>query len=141
MALLQRYKTNRLWNINANIVLADVVSTVGTALVVEVLQSHLPTRLAIVVATALVDGAISLAVFASLHLYANRARGFRDLLRVQIHRWGLSPLHYLAGGTLQYALLTVGVRASVTVITAYVVAVALVRTIHTLYGKKTGLFD
>jgi hypothetical protein len=76
MQPLNRYKTNRLCNINANIVLADIVSTAGTALIIEALQPKLPTHLAIVTVTAIVDGAISLAVFAGLHTYANRARGY-----------------------------------------------------------------
>ena len=140
MQPLNRYKTNRLWNINANIVLADIVSTAGTALVIEALQARLPTHLIIVTATAIVDGVISLAVFASLHTYANRSRGMKDLLRVQLHRWVLSPLHYLVGSGLQFMLLAAGVRAGIGVLLAYLSAVAVVRTIHSLYGKKSGLF-
>ena len=140
MTLLKQYKSNRLWNINANIVLADIVSTGITALVIEAVYPYLAGRLLIVAATLLVDGTLSVAVFVLLHTYANRARGLRDLVRVQVHRWVLSPLHYLAGGTLQYGLLTLGVRPGVTVVVAYLSAVALVRTVHTLYGQKTGLF-
>jgi len=140
MEPLRRYKKDRLWNINANIVFADVVSTVATALVVEALHSRLPTRLAIVVVTAIIDGTISLAVFASLHTYANRSRGVKDLVRVQMHRWVLSPLNYLVGACLQYVLLAVGVRVGFSVLVAYVTSMAVVRTIHTLYGKKSGLF-
>ena len=141
MQPLNRYKTNRLWNINANIVFADIVSTIVTALVVDALQARLPTRLAIVTVTAIVDGAISLVVFASLHTYANRSRGAKDLLRLQLHRWALSPLNYLVGGGLQYVLLAAGVRVGIGVLVAYLGALAVVRTIHTLYGKKSGLFD
>ena len=137
---LHRYKTDRLWNINANIVLADVVSTAGTALVIEAIQARLPTPLAIVTVTAIVDGAISLAVFAGLHSYANKARGMKDLVRVQVHRWALSPLHYVIGVGLQYTLLAAGVRASIGVLLAYLSAVAIVRAIHTVYGRKSGLF-
>jgi hypothetical protein len=140
MTLLKRYKTNRLWNINANIALADIVSTVGTALVIEAVQAQLPTTRAIVIVTSIVDGAISLAVFSSLHLYANRARGLGDLLRVQVHRWALSPLHYAIGASVQYGLLTAGVGAGISVLVAYLSAVALVRAIHTLYGQRAGLF-
>src|SRR5208282_6239479 len=92
-----RYKNSRLWNINSNIVFADIVSTAATALIIQALQPRLPTHLAIVTVTAIVDGAISLAVFAGLHTYANRTRGIKDLFRVQLHRWILSPLHYLVG--------------------------------------------
>jgi voltage-gated potassium channel Kch len=138
--VLFRYKTNRLLNINVNIVLADVVSTAATALIVEAIQARLPTPLAIVTVTAMIDGAISLVVFAGLHSYANKTRGMKDLLRVQLHRWALSPLHYLVGAGLQYALLAAGVRTGIGVLIAYLSAVAIVRTIHTLYGKKSGLF-
>jgi hypothetical protein len=140
MQQLNCYKTNRLWNINANIVLADILSTAGTALVIEALQARLPTPLVIVTVTAIVDGAISLAAFAGLHTYANRARGMKDLSRVQLHRWALSPLHYLVGSGIQFTLLAAGVRAGIAVLLAYLSAVATVRTIHTLYGKKSGLF-
>ena len=140
MQPLNRYKTNRLWNINANIVLADIVSTAATALIIEALQARLSTPLVIVTVTAMIDGAISLAVFAGLHTYTNRARGMKDLVRVQLHRWALSPLHYAVGAGLQFLLLSVGLRASIGVLLAYLSAVAIVRTIHTLYGKKSGLF-
>jgi hypothetical protein len=129
-----------MWNINANIVLADIVSTAATAVVLEMIQSWLPTRVAIVIVTALVDGSISLAVFASLHSYTNRDRGIKDLLRVQVHRWVLSPLHYVVGAGLQFALLTAGVGTGIGVMVAYLSAVAVVRAIHTMYGKKSGLF-
>ena len=137
---LAGYRTNRMWNINANIVLADIVSTAATALVIEAIQGRLPTALAIVIVTAIIDGAISLAVFAGLHTYTNKDRGMKDLLRVQVHRWVLSPLHYVVGAGLQFALLAAGVRTGIGVLVAYLSAVAVVRTIHTLYGKKSGLF-
>ena len=137
---LAGYRTNRMWNINGNIVLADIVSTAATALVIEAIQARLPTALAIVLVTAIIDGAISLAVFAGLHTYTNKDRGMKDLLRVQVHRWVLSPLHYVVGAGLQFALLAAGVRTGIGVLVAYLSAVAVVRTIHTLYGKKSGLF-
>ena len=112
----------------------------ATSLIIELIHARLPTPLAIVTVTAIVDGAISLAAFASLHMYANRARGVKDLLRVQLHRWVLSPLHYLVGSGIQFILLEAGVRASIGALAAYLSAVAIVRTIHTLYGKKSGLF-
>ena len=138
---LAGYRTNRMWNINGNIVLADIVSTAATALVIEAIQARLPTALAIVIVTAIIDGAISLAVFAGLHTYTNKDRGMKDLLRVQVHRWVLSPLHYVVGAGLQFALLAAGVRTGIGVLVAYLSAVAVVRTIHTLYGKKSGLFQ
>ncbi|MFY9643680.1 MAG: hypothetical protein WAK29_00790 [Terriglobales bacterium] len=141
MQALNRYKTSRLWNINANIVLADVLSTVATALVIEAVHAKLPSHLVIVAVTAIVDGTISLAVFAILHTYANRDRGMKDLFRVQVHRWILSPLHYLVGSGLQLMLLAAGVRAGIGVLLAYLSAVAIVRAIHSLYGKKSGLFQ
>ena len=137
---LSRYKNDRMWNINANIVLADVVSTATTALIIEAVHAKLPTRLAIVLVTAFVDGAISLAIFAALHMYANRARGVKDLIRVQMHRWVLSPLNYLIGSGIQYLLLAAGVRVGIGVLIAYLSALAIVRTIHTLYGRRSGLF-
>ena len=135
-----RYKTSRLWNINVNIVVADIVSTAGTAAIIETVQSGLSTPLVIVIVTAIIDGAISLAVFAALHTYANRTRGLKDLFRVQLHRWILSPLHYLVGSGIQFAMLAAGVRVGIGVLVAYLSAVAIVRTVHTLYGKKSGLF-
>lgn len=135
-----RYKTDRLWNINANIVLADIVSTAATALIIEALQTRLPSPKVIVIVTAILDGAISLAVFGALHTYANRDRGMKDLVRVQVHRWVLSPLHYLVGAGLQYVLLAAGVGVGIGVLVSYLTAVAFVRTVHTLYGRKSGLF-
>ena len=51
MQPLRRYKTSRLWNINANIVFADIVSTAATALIIQALEPRLPTHLAIVTVT------------------------------------------------------------------------------------------
>ena len=138
--MLRRYRSNRLWNINANIVLADFISTSATAVVMEVIQGRLPSATALVIVTALIDGGISLAIFATLHMYTNRDRGVKDLVRVQVHRWVLSPLHYVVGAGLQYALLAAGVETGIGVMVAYLSAVAVVRTVHTLYGKKAGLF-
>jgi hypothetical protein len=138
---LSRYKTDRMWNINANIVLADLLSTAATALVIEAIHAKLATPLRIVTVTAIIDGAISLGAFACLHTCVNRDRGVKDLARLQVHRWALSPLHYLVGSGIQYGLLAVGVRASVGVLVAYWIAVAFVRTVHTLYGKRSGLFQ
>jgi hypothetical protein len=129
-----------MWNINANIVFADILSTAATALVIDAIQQRLSTPLINVIVTAIVDGAISIAIFAALHIYGNRARGIHDLLRVQIHRWFLSPLHYLVGTAMQYTLLKMEVRVGIAVLVAYLSAVAIVRIAHTLYGKKSGLF-
>ena len=137
---LSRYKTDRMWNINANIVLADILSTAVTALVIEAIQAKLPTPLSIVAVTAIIDGAISLAAFAYLHAGVNRERGLRDFARLQAHRWMLSPLHYLVGSGIQYGLLAMGVRASTGVLVAYGSAMAVSRTVHTLYGRRIGLF-
>jgi hypothetical protein len=137
---LHRYRTNRLWNINANIVLADLVSTSATAGVMQAIQHRLPTAMAIVIGTAIIDGSVSLAVFASLHTLTNRDRGVNDLFRVQVHRWVLSPLHYVVGAGLQFALLATGVGIGIGVLVAYLSAVAVVRTVHTVYGKRSGLF-
>ena len=140
MRWLTRYRTSRVWNINANIVLADLLSTAATALVIDAVQTRLASRLHVVLATSLLDGVISLAVFASLHRYTNASRGFGDLFRVQVHRWVLSPLHYVIGAGLQYLLLTAGIRVGVTVLVAYLSSVAIIRTIHTVYGRRSGLF-
>ena len=137
---VSRYKTDRMWNINANIVLADIVSTAATALLIEAIQAKLPTPLSIVMVTAMIDGAISLAAFAYLHTCVNRDRGVKDLARVQVHRWMLSPLHYLVGSGIQYGLLAMGVRAGIGVLVAYGSAVAVARTVHTIYGRRYGLF-
>ncbi len=86
------------------------------------------------------DAATEPLMFAGLHTYGNRTRGIKDLFRVQLHRWILSPLHYLVGSGLQFMLLVAGVRAGIGVLVAYLSAVAIVRTVHSLYGKKSGLF-
>ncbi|MFN7919587.1 MAG: hypothetical protein U0Q16_05795 [Bryobacteraceae bacterium] len=137
---LDRYRTDRMWNINANILVADILSTAATAAIIEAIHTRLATRLSIVIVTALIDGAISLALFASLHWYVNRHRGVRDLVHVQVHRWALAPLNYLVGSGIQYGLLVWGARASTGVLVAYWGALAVCRTVHTLYGKRSGLF-
>jgi len=52
---LDRYRNSRLWNINTNIVFADFVSTVGTALIIELVAARLSTPLEIVAVIANVD--------------------------------------------------------------------------------------
>ncbi len=140
MPTLSRYKTDRVWNINANIIAADLIGTGITALIIESIQSKLNSPHSIVIVTALIDGTISLALFALLHLNANRDRGVKDLARIQVQRWVLTPLNYLVGGSMQYLLLTIGLRPSIGVVVSYVTALIFVRTVHTIYGKRTGLF-
>jgi hypothetical protein len=136
-----RYKKDRMWNINANIIAADLAGTAITALIIESIHSKFNSQRNLVLSTALIDGSISLLLFGLLHLNANRDRGVKDLVRVQLHRWALTPLNYLVGGSLQFALLAVGVRPSIGVLVAYISALAVVRTVHTIYGKRSGLFQ
>jgi hypothetical protein len=121
--------------------LADILSTGVTAGVIEAIHSQLASRLQVVAVTAIVDGGISLGAFAALHFLANRHRGAHDVVRVQMHRWVLSPLHYLVGIGLQYALLSAGVRPGIGVLIAYWGSMAFVRLVHTVYGMRSGLFD
>jgi hypothetical protein len=42
---------------------------------------------------------------------------------------------------MQFGLLAMGVGAGASVAAAYWTSIAVVRTIHTLYGKRSGLFQ
>jgi hypothetical protein len=130
-----------MWNINANILLADILSTAATSVVIEAVHEKFPTPPELILATALIDGAISLSLFATFHLYANRHRGLRDLAQVQVHRWILGPLNYAVGSGIQYGLLRLNVRPSIGVLVAYWTALAVARTVHILYGRQTKLFE
>ena len=92
------------------------MSTTITAVVMDVAQARFATRLGLVGGTSVLDGAISLVVFAAPIDTPNADRGFGDLVRVQIHRWVLSPFALRAGEPRCNALLlAAGMRVGVTV--------------------------
>ena len=144
MSWLQQYKAKRIININVNIILASLISTLGATLVVTLTQQWLSTELMIIIVTAIADAIFNVGSFAALHAYANhtnRKQLIYDTALVQAHRIVLSPLYYGIGAGGQAILLSIGIKVQWSIILAYVIAIAISRVLHTWYCVRTGFFD
>jgi hypothetical protein len=143
------YQGRRVVHINVNIVLAGVVSLALTSGVLALSRAWIEGAAWVAVGTAVVDGVFDVAVFALLHWLASR-RGWRfdagrgsivrDTARLQLHRFVLAPVFYLVSLGGHAGLMSSGLDRVPAAWIAYLGALLLTRTIHTVYGLRTGLF-
>ncbi|MEM0984206.1 MAG: hypothetical protein AAGI17_09680 [Planctomycetota bacterium] len=156
------YQRKRVVNINVNVIVAGVVSTVIVAKLVWMLRDgfdlHWPTW-GFTIFSVGADIVLDVALFTALHWIANHWRPLKarsveeqrqlhaespdtvkDTAQVQIERAIISPLYYVlaAGGT--ESLQRVGLHPSWAIIVGYVVALAVTRTIHTYWGLQSGTY-
>ncbi|RME32071.1 hypothetical protein D6789_00745 [Candidatus Woesearchaeota archaeon] len=140
MRLFERYRQNRLWNINGNIMLASVSGELLTALVIQATNGLIDDHRVIVIATIIVSAILDALIYAALHLLMHHRAFFKDVMSIQVQRWFLSPLFYSIGAGFQWFLLSLGVARGATVLVAYLTALLVTRGVHTWYGLRTGLF-
>lgn len=145
----QAYKRSRLIHINVNITVAALSALAISSIFVYLTRYITNHAFVIVILSYVVDGIIDIGIFALLHaaLYHHwlKDRSFtkmlaQDLALIQAHRLILSIVVTVISIGGHYLLLKQGVARVPAFLIAYVTAIAAARTIHTIYGLKTGLF-
>lgn len=156
------YQRKRVININANVVIAGLGSTALVVGLIWVLKLGFGTNWPSWGYTAFSVGAdivLDVTMFAALHWIANHWRPFEgktdkekmalgaaapphleDTTKVQLERMVLSPLYYViaAGGTEGFQRL--GMHPAWAVSLAYPLGLLFTRTLHTVWGYRTGTF-
>ena len=146
---MRYYKRKRIVNINANIVIASVLGTILAAYPVYLTRFLTNNEIAIVLLSFVFDAIIDFVFFATLHLAVHKAHVSRfkpskiivkDLLKIQIQRGILSVLYLVVAVGGHFVLLMAGVERTVGFLVAYLAALVITRSVHTVYGNRTGLF-
>ena len=160
--LFRLYQRRRVININANVVAAGLLSTALVAVLLWVLKRVLKTEWMSWGYTAFSVGAdiiLDVAIFVALHWIANhwrplKARSNReqtelsavpphvvkDTAQLQLERTALGPLYYLIAAAGTEALQRLGLSAYWSVLIAYPLGLLVTRTIHTVWGFRSGTF-
>ncbi|PHQ82001.1 MAG: hypothetical protein COB69_03035 [Phycisphaera sp.] len=161
--LFRLYQRKRIININANIVFSGLVSTAIVAgllwLLKDIFHIHWPTW----GYTAFSFGAdliFDVGMFAGLHWVANHWRPSHgrtaeeeaklfapapnvvsDTTRLQFERAVISPLYYLiAIACTEYLQRSHGLHPAWAVAIAYPAGLVVTRTLHTIWGFRTGTY-
>jgi len=157
------YQRKRVININTNVVIAGLGSTAVVAGLLWLLRSVLGTEWPTWGYTAFSLGAdivLDVAMFMGLHWIANHWRPIagrtdreraqmcaaapphlQDSTKIQIERAVLSPLYYLIAVAGTEWLQRLGFHPAWAVSIAYPAGLLVTRTIHTVWGLRTGTFD
>ncbi len=161
--LFRLYQRKRVININANVIAAGLGSTaivVGLIwLIKHPFAQHWPTW-GYTAFSLVADLILDVTIFAGLHWIANHWRPvdgkttkeqmelgaaapphLEDTARVQLERAVLSPLYYLIAVVGTEWLQRVGLHPAWAVLIAYPAGLAVTRTLHTIWGLRTGTFD
>lgn len=161
--LFRLYQRKRVININANVVVAGLGSTAIVVGLIWVLKLVFGTNWPTWGYTAFSLGAdivLDVALFTGLHWVANHWRPLggrnkrealqlgaaapphlEDTAKVQIERAVLSPLYYLIAVAGTECLQRLGVHPAWAVSIAYPAGLLVTRTLHTIWGLRTGTFD
>ena len=149
-AAAHAYRAHRIINININILLASTLSTLLAAYPVYWMSTLLDSYRGIVVFSFAVDSVMDAFLFSALHLLVHRAhllnkparyRLYKDLFTIHQHRGILSVVFFAMATSAHYFLMEPGgLAATPSFILAYLSSLLVTRTLHTLYGIRTGLF-
>lgn len=160
--LFRLYQRKRVININANVVIAGLGSTVIVMVLLAVLKHYVgtswPTWGYTIFALA-TDIVLDVAIFALLHYVANHWRPFKgsshkeklelgaaapphleDTAKVQLERLVLSPLYYIIASAGTEVAQRLGLYPYWAVAIGYPIALLVTRTLHTWWGLRTGSF-
>lgn len=161
--LFRLYQRKRVININANIIAAGIGSTIIVVGLIWLLKHplgcHWPTW-GYTAFSLVADLVLDVSIFAMLHWVANHWRPLdgktaheklqlgaaapphlEDAAKVQLERAVLSPLYYLIAVVGTEWLQRVGVHPAGAVSIAYPAGLLVTRTLHTVWGLRTGTFD
>jgi hypothetical protein len=142
--MFNTYKKKRIVNININIILAAIISTLLAAYPVYLTKFFTNNLFQIVLFSIGADAILDISLFAFFHWIVHKNHSKKviamDFALIQSHRIILSILYYIIAGSFQFILMNLGFYRTGSFITAYFIALIITRTIHTWYGLKTGLF-
>jgi len=148
--MFKKYKENRIVNINLNIIIASIFATLLSAYPVYLTNMFTNSEIVIAGIAFFIDATIDFFIFAILHLRVHKhhmlkfrpsKKIVRDLLKIQIHRGVLSSLYFIIAFGGHFFLLTRGFERTASFLLTYILAIIVTRNLHTIYGKKTGLFE
>ncbi|MEM7622438.1 MAG: hypothetical protein AAF235_04470 [Planctomycetota bacterium] len=161
--LFRIYQRRRVININTNVVVAGLVSTVMVMGLIWFLKLVVGTTWPTWGYTAFsvgADIALDVAIFTGLHWIANHWRPLagrsgketlelgaaapphlEDTARVQLERAVLSPLYYIIAAAGTEGLQRIGIHPAWAVMIAYPVGLLVTRTLHTVWGLRSGTFE
>jgi len=132
-------------NINLNIVIASLASIALAAYPVKLAAGISDNVLFILLSAFLIDAIFDFTIFSILHVLLNFKNGFiflvKDIGTIQIHRIVLSVLFFIISVGTDFVLMQFfGIERAASFVVAYVFALIITRTVHTVYGIKSGLF-
>ncbi len=160
--LFRLYQRKRVININANVIIAGLGSTfivVGLIWLVKHPMGVVWPTWGYTVFSVVSDIILDVAMFTGLHWMANFWRPLegrterekmqlgaaapphlQDTARVQLERMVLSPLYYTIAASGTEFLQRMGMHPSFAVLVAYPVGLLVTRTLHTIWGYRSGTF-
>jgi len=165
--LFRLYQRKRVININTNVVAAGLLSTFIVAallwLIRHPLDQHWP-KWAFTAFSLVADLILDVAIFTGLHWLANHYRPktgplaaipdsaearhlsippphvAKDTAQLQLERAVISPAYYAIAGGGTYLCQYLGLGPYWAVLIAYPAGLVVTRTIHTLWGLKSGTY-
>ena len=142
--MINHYKNKRIVNINVNIILAGIFSTLLAAYPVYLTHLFTDDMGVIIFISFIADAVLDFLFFGFFHwmTHFNHSKKIvaMDFALIQSHRIVLSILYYVLAGSIQFALMHAGFYRTPAFIIAYIFALGITRMIHTWYGLRTGLF-
>ncbi|MEK6859169.1 MAG: PGPGW domain-containing protein [Nanoarchaeota archaeon] len=147
---LSVYARSRIFHINLNAIISGIVSLIISAQIVYTTNYFIRAQWAVVLFSYVVDGLIDFLVFAGLHvvLYHVRSGAWsfsphlaKDLMKLQSQRWVLTAVGFIASAGLHYLLMNLGFGRTRGFIIAYAISLLIMRTLHTFYGLRNGVFE
>ena len=143
--MITHYKNKRIVNINVNIILAGIFSTLLAAYPVYLTNFFTDDMGIIIFISFIADAILDFLFFGFFHrmTHFNHSKKIvaMDFALIQSHRIVLSIFYYVLAGSTQLALMHAGFYRTGSFIVAYLFALLITRTIHTWYGLRTRLFD
>ena len=147
---LSMYARSRVFHINLNAIISGIVSLIISAQIVYTTNYFIRAQWAVVLFSYVVDGLIDFLVFAGLHMVLYHVRSgawsfsphlAKDIMALQSQRWVLTVAGFIVSAGLHYLLIDIGFGRTRGFIIAYAVSLLIMRTVHTVYGLRKGVFE
>jgi len=147
------YKNNRIVNINANTLIAAAPSIAAAGGCSELMEYLGSSEEAIAIGAAITDWVTYIPIHIALHYATNKERFVeedgnfnrkefaKDVGHVYLTQLPSIGLFYAMAGPLHYFLMAKNLGSGVANQVSYWGTMIATRTVHTLIGLKTGLFD